>query len=234
MAIAWRRGVESAKTRVGVILAGTAMAMSGCAAPERPVKCADDAIARLDEGNSRFRTDHRISPHSSAKWRRKAAVEGQHPFAIILSCSDSRVPVELIFDQGVGDLFVLRDAGNISGVDEVGTIEYAVEHLKPPLVVVLGHYGCGAVSAAVHHEKVHGDLALLLDHIAPAVAAAEAKEPKLSGDALMEVAVEENVRHSIHEIFEHSPDIRKAVASGSVRFVGAIYDIASGEVHWLK
>lgn len=129
-------------------------------------KASQDIWANLVEGNQRYMRDHPKHPHQSLK-RIKELNSGQHPFAVIVSCSDSRVPPELIFDQGLGDLFVIRTAGNVIGDFELGSIEYAVEHLGANLIVVLGHDGCGAVSAFIEHkhERLNNHIQNIIDYL---------------------------------------------------------------------
>lgn len=175
-------------------------------------------------------------PHEHASFRHRLVGE-QKPFATILGCSDSRVPPELLFDEGLGDLFVIRVAGNIVGTDVAASIEYAVDHLKTPLLVVLGHENCGAVTAALHH--FHGKMAenaeppeimSLLGHIEPGL---HHDDPSRPFSEQLHLAVEDNVRHSVKDLLAVQ-DIRTAVASGRVAVVGAVYDLASGQVRFLS
>jgi carbonic anhydrase len=215
--------------RVLLILAFVA----GCQRAEQVIATPDQAEEVLREGNRRFASDHPRHPHSNPYRRHETATEGQHPFAIVVACSDSRVPVELLFDQGVGDIFVIRVAGNVCDMDEAGSIEYAVEHLGTPLVVVLGHSQCGAVKAVVEGAHEHGNLERLIAHIRPAVDAVRAREPSLTGEAFLDAAVRQNIWHSIEDLRSLSPDVRSLVAVGKLRVVGAMYDIDSAQVEWL-
>jgi len=192
-----------------------------------------EAISRLKEGNSRFCHDHCLHPHEDAKRRAQTAVEGQHPFAAVLACSDSRVPVEIVFDQGIGDIFSIRVAGNVCGVDELGTIEYVVEHLHAPLLVVLGHTECGAVTAATVGADVHGSITAVVEKILPAVHQAHVAHPELHGKDLVPCAIEANVWRAVEEILTKSSIARHQIASGKLKVVGAIYDVKSGQVKWL-
>jgi len=192
----------------------------------------DEALQRLVAGNDRFRRGEShwsgITPATLADLS-----TGQRPFATILGCSDSRVPPELIFDAGVGDLFVVRVAGNVLSTEVAGSIQYAGSHLQTRLLVVLGHEGCGAVDAALqtvlhgtqHKSRIH----LLVESIIPAVGAIDrtlSPEPQLS------LAVERNVRWSMRQIAE-SPEGRARLASGDIQLVGGVYQIASGRVRFL-
>ncbi len=192
----------------------------------------DDALTALKKGNERFASGRPSYPHEGAA-RRAALVSGQHPIATVLACSDSRVPPELLLDEGIGDLFVVRVIGNIGGADEVGSIEYGVEHLGTPLLVVLGHSQCGAVTAAVTHAEVHGSIPRLLAHITPAVKAARRTHPRLKGSELISEAVRINVFQSIKELLKRSEIIRSQIRDGKLKVVGAIYDIQTGRVNWL-
>ncbi len=193
---------------------------------------ADEAIAILKKGNERFASGKPEYPHEGAA-RRAETASGQHPIATVISCSDSRVPPELVFDEGIGDLFIVRVIGNIGSVDETGSAEYGVEHLETPLLVVLGHTKCGAVTAAVTHAEVHGSIPPLLAHINPSVRTAKHDHPGLKGDELIAESIKTNVLHSIQELFNRSRIIRQRVGSGKLKVVGAIYDIQSGQVSWL-
>jgi len=193
---------------------------------------AGEVLRTLKAGNRRYATNQPLHPHCDPRRRRETAVE-QHPIATIIACSDSRVPVEQIFDAGIGDLFVIRVAGNVCDTDEIGSIEYGTEHLHTPLVVVLGHTSCGAVTAATRHAKVHGNIAALVHHIEPAVEKAHREHPELHDEALVECAVRENVFQSIADLLKGSPDVRELVRAGKVQVLGAVYHLDSGEVEWL-
>jgi carbonic anhydrase len=206
---------------------------AGCHEPIPDAICMHHPLEALKDGNERFALGRPWHDHQDAARRADTAAHGQHPFATVLACSDSRVPVELIFDQGIGDLFVVRVAGNVCGRDETGSIEYGIEHLHTPLLVVLGHAECGAVTAAVEGADEHGSIPELLSHIAPAAARTRAEHPELSGRALIDAAVRTNVWHSIEELYANSAGLRHAVLEGKVRIVGAVYDIRTAKVEWL-
>ena len=185
----------------------------------------DQAVTRLLRGNARFvagRLDH---PHQSARRRRAVSASGQQPFAIILSCADSRVPPEIIFDQGLGDLFVIRVAGNVLDDVILGTIEYAVEHLHTPLVMVLGHDKCGAVTAAVERVAINNHVQAVVDALRPALLMAEGQE----GDPVSTV-VDANVRYAVRKLQADAPVLMGACAAGQLRIVGARYNLDTGEV----
>ncbi|MDP1661103.1 MAG: carbonic anhydrase, partial [Phycisphaerales bacterium] len=152
-------------------------------------KTADEALAMLREGNQRW-LDGSVQNPSVSTARRKATADlGQRPFAVVLTCADSRIPVERVFDRGVGEVFVARVAGNVSGPHESGTIEYALEHLGSPVLVVMGHSKCGAVKATVEGGHVTANIASLLESIKPAVDRAKKLNPSLEGAELVEAAV---------------------------------------------
>lgn len=193
----------------------------------------DTAILWLKEGNARFASGSPENPNLSPERLAEVADNGQHPFAIILTCADSRIPVERVFDRGVGDLFVVRVAGNVSDTDEVGTIEYGVGHLHSPLVVVMGHTGCGAVTAVVSGAEMHGAVAKLVDNIIPAAEWVKKTRPELKGDDLIGAVVEANVWRSIDDLLTASDEARELVRDNKLKVVGAVYDIKSGQVRWL-
>jgi carbonic anhydrase len=193
----------------------------------------DEAMTQLKAGNDRFATGHAIHPNQDRQRLGFTTTGGQHPFATVIACSDSRVPVEILFDQGVGDLFVIRVAGNVMDVDEIGSVEYGVDHLNTPIMLVLGHTHCGAVTAVVHDEPVHGSIPQLVDNILPAVKKTRQDHPELSGEALVTAAVVNNVWQGITDLLMHSPVTRARIASGSLQVAGAVYDTATGRVDWL-
>ncbi len=193
------------------------------AAPADPRK----ALAALVEGNRRYQSLHLAHPHQNGA-RRAELAAGQHPIAAVLSCADSRVPPEIVFDQGLGDLFVVRVAGNIVDDFVLGSLEYAVEHLHVPLVLVLGHYKCGAVQAAVEGGAPHDHVASLLAALKPRV---DAVRPE-GGDVAAH-AVVANVRAVAAQLAASEPVLRHAVAGHKLRVVGAVYDLQTGKVEFL-
>lgn len=201
--------------------------MAGVAAwgqqPDSPVS-ADQALAKLRDGNRRYSQNKEQHPDETLA-RRIELQSSQHPFAVILSCSDSRVPPELIFDQGLGDLFVIRVAGNIVADDGLGSIEYAVEHLHTKLVLVLAHEKCGAVSAAVEGENASGHLRSLLDAIQPSVEATR----NLPGDKVHN-CVRANALRAARQIRESKPVLTEFLQREGVRIVAADYALDSGIV----
>lgn len=200
----------------------------------------DEAISMLKEGNSRFVSGKAIHPHADAARLAQAGSEDQadHAYATVIACSDSRVPVELIFDAGVMDIFVIRVAGNVCNTDEIGSIEYGLAHVNTPVLVVLGHTKCGAVTAVTNSIQGHGhplerNIPPLVDSIVPAVQRAMAEHPDVKGAAIVPYAIEANVWQGMEDLFMQSPATRELVKSGKVKVVGAIYDIGTGKIEWL-
>lgn len=194
---------------------------------------ADDALKLLQEGNARWVADQAQNPNDSVARRAELAEKGQKPVAAILTCADSRLPVERVFDRGVGELFVVRVAGNIAGDSETGTLEYGVEHLKIPVIVVMGHSKCGAVAGATGKELPHGKLGKLVSRISPAVDRARKGSPGTDDTLLLSSAIRENVWQTIYDLMKTSPDIRASARSGELQVVGAICDISTGRVDWM-
>jgi carbonic anhydrase len=190
-------------------------------------------IERLKEGNTRYVEGKSVHPNADSARREVTAKDGQHPIVTVLSCSDSRVPVELVLDQGIGDVFVVRVAGNVCRGDEAGAIEYGVDHVGTPVLVVLGHSKCGAVTAATMKANIHGNVAPLVASIQPAVARAQKEHPELHGKDLVPAVVEANVWQAIDDLFKASSIVRERVKDGKLKVVGALYDIESGKIQWL-
>ena len=186
------------------------------------------SLAKLKAGNERFRTGKSVERNLPAKVR--ATAEGQYPYAVLLSCMDSRTPAEILFDQTIGALFSIRVAGNVVNADNLGSIEYATKVVGVKLVVVMGHTACGAVKGAIDNVKL-GNLTELLNKIQPAVKAAGAGTSKDS--AYVDKVGEANVRQAMKEIREKSPTVKEAVDSGAVGLVGAMYDLETGTVKFL-
>lgn len=202
-------------------------------ADDRPAYTAEEALNRLKEGNARFVSDRARFPTVQKEVLADLA-KGQQPYATVLGCSDSRVPPELVFDAGFGELFVIRVAGNVLGPAILGTLQYAGAHLHTPLFVVLGHEGCGAVKAAIaskfHGARHRSRIALLLEDIVPAL---DDLDPTLNPAALLSAAVEANVRWTLRALLE-SPEGRARMAEADVKLVGAVYDLNTGRVRFLE
>lgn len=206
-----------------MLSAGVAYAADSHSAP--PSVDAEAALAKLKAGNSRYASKSESSSKPTAK-ARKANAQSQHPYAIVVACADSRTAPEIVFDQNIGDLFVIRTAGNLVDDYALGSIEYAVEHLGTRLIVVLGHERCGAVKAAVAGPSAPHHIGSLVKDIRPAVNAVS----KYPGDVLVN-AINENV-------FRVADKIGRKGAFGDlssqVRIVRAVYDLDTGKVDWLK
>jgi carbonic anhydrase len=193
---------------------------------------ADQALARLVAGNERFVRGKARFP-TAGKEVLAALAKGQRPYATILGCSDSRVPPELLFDAGFGELFIIRVAGNVISAEVMGTLQYSAVHLRTPLFVVLGHEGCGAVQAALatmfHGARERKRIAALLGSIIPGL-----KGIRAGGNAAarLEAAVEANVRWSMHQLLETS-EVQARRAEGVMKLVGAVYELTTGRVRFL-
>ena len=192
---------------------------------------ADDAMQRLVDGNDRFVSGEVAHPRSGTSRAMQTGTGGQYPFVSILSCADSRVPVERVFDQGIGDVFVVREAGNIATAPELASLEFGVGALGTNLLVVMGHTKCGAVNAIATEAALSGNLVALQEPIMPAVA--EAKRTMSDGDDLTEMSVRTNTMHQVRRILTQSDALAAAVRGGSLKVVGAVYDLETGEVEFL-
>jgi len=230
-----RRALLGASAATAAALAAGA-ASPAAASPRRTADpkasplTADQAWRKLVVGNTRFVDGQQKHPHESLEWR-ESLVEGQHPFAVILGCADSRVSPELVFDEGLGDLFVIRAAGEVLDTAVIGSIEYAVEHLLVPLVVVLGHESCGAVGATIdvvqHDAEVAGDVSTLVRSIEPAVRATPANPDPA---AFLAACVAEQARRAAKYLLERSNIVSDAVAHHGVQVVSATYELRTGRV----
>jgi carbonic anhydrase len=235
-------------TIIALAAAALAILLTGCSSPATSASAAASASASpavhtrrppvtspvaartlLADGNARFLSDA-LLPRDLSQTRRDELATGQTPFAVIVTCSDSRVPPELIFDQAFGDIFVVRVAGNVIDPVTLGSVEYAAEHLHAPLVVIMGHTHCGAVDAAVEGGEAPGDIAAIVRRIKPAVALAKAAGA--SGADLAAKSVLPNVELQT-KATERSQILEELVHKGKLRIVGAVYDIKSGAITWL-
>ena len=187
-----------------------------------------EAISRLKDGNGRYTNGNQQHPRQSTE-QRVELIKSQHPFAIVVGCADSRVPPEIVFDQGLGDLFVLRVAGNVIDDHSLGSIEYAVDHLAVRLIVVLGHQSCGAVKAAkdtiAAKTEAPAHIQSLVTAIQPAV------EATVHGD--LEATVKANVKDVVQALRSSTPVLKPKVDSGELRVLGAYYNLDTGAVSFL-
>lgn len=209
--------------------AKTTPATPAAAATVEAASTPDDALARLRSGNERFASGLTIRRDLLAE--AKATSGGQKPFAVILSCLDSRTSPELIFDQGIGDIFSARLAGNVVDDDVLGSFEFATKVVGAKLIAVIGHSSCGAVKGAIDKVEL-GHLTGVLAKIQPAVQSAEKEDPK-PADLLHEATVE-NVRLQMKLLTEKSPILAELVKSGALKIVGGVQDLASGKVEFLE
>jgi len=196
---------------------------------------ANEAMQRLKEGNQRFVTGVRSVDTIVKQMQRADFVEGQAPFAVILGCSDSRVPAEIVFDQGLGDLFVIRVAGNIVAPSQVGSVEFAVEQFGTPLVVVLGHTMCGAVRATIDElekpsTETSYNLLSIVNRIRPTVEPLFQTELKNDAEKLMAVSIRANILAAVNHLRHGSQILEQLVNRGQLEIVGAEYSLETGEV----
>ena len=197
---------------------------------------AQDALARLRAGNQRFVAGSHELLSGADESRREDIVDGQTPFVAVLGCADSRVPVELLFDQGLGDIFVVRVAGNIATATETGSLEYAVQHLNVRLVVVLGHSDCGAVTATLAEldnptPDLSPNLAEIVGRIAPVVAPVPGAED-IGQEQRLQQVIRANTLATVQRLRKASPVLAQAIRDDGLQVVGAEYDLATGEVEF--
>lgn len=198
---------------------------------------ADEALERLREGNRRFVSEVRSHENLTSEARRSSLTAGQEPFAIILGCSDSRVPAEIVFDQGLGDLFVIRVAGNIVAPSQIGSVEFAAERAGARLVVVLGHSQCGAILATLEElqqptENHSRNLRSIVDRISPSVEALLSTDLRHDPDELVRQAVRANVRASANQLRHGSDIVEELIQKDGLCVVGAEYSLETGIVEF--
>lgn len=196
---------------------------------------ADEALQRLRDGNQRFTSNLRTQESLFSDHRRSELLSGQEPFAIILGCSDSRVPAEIVFDQGLGDLFVIRVAGNIVAPSQVGSVEFAVSQFRTRLVVVLGHSQCGAICATIDELTKGGassseNIRSIVERVKPSIESLLATDLKHDKDALEKEAVRANVRTSTNQLRHGSAIIENLIEKDGLLIVGAEYSLETGNV----
>ena len=190
-----------------------------------------ESFSKLMDGNKRFVAGS-LAQKDVGETRRKELAGGQHPFAIVVTCSDSRVAPEILFDEGLGDIFTVRVAGNVLDPISLGSIEYAAEHLHAPLLILMGHEKCGAVSAAMDSKgEPEGNIGAILKKIMPAVKKAKAKGG--SKDDMLNNAIRENVALSYNDIRSKSPLLKHLIDKGELKVIAGVYHLASGEVEQL-
>jgi carbonic anhydrase len=200
---------------------------------------ASEAIRRLKEGNQRFVAGVRSIDTIVKQIQRANFIEGQEPFAIILGCSDSRVPAEIIFDQGLGDLFVIRVAGNIVAPSQVGSVEFAAERFGTPLVVVLGHSMCGAVMATIDElrspsEGKSSNVLSIVNRIRPSVEPLLGTDLRNDSDKLLESSIRANILAATNRLMHGSEMLENLVKQGNLKIVGAKYSLETGQVEFFE
>lgn len=220
---------SSTKTCCGCDGSSSTMLELPTTAAEQSDLTPDQALATLMAGNARYVAGERTSIDIDNS--RAQAVGGQYPMAYVLSCVDSRVPVEVVFDQGIGDIFVGRVAGNFENVDQLGSMEFATAAAGSKLVMVLGHESCGAVKGAIENVEL-GNLTALLGEIKPSVDSVEghAGERNAKNDAFVNQVIEANVRKTVADLRERSPVLADLEREGKIKIVGAVYSLQTGEV----
>ncbi|SIO31965.1 carbonic anhydrase [Halodesulfovibrio marinisediminis] len=200
----------------------------------------ESALKALQEGNQRFVANESGHPRSSYEQTimAKALDQTYHAIATFVACSDSRMPVERIFDVGIMDAFVVRTAGNVIGVDQAGSIEYGVGVVATPLLVFLGHTKCGAVQTTI--DKLYGkadeltpSINAIIAKIRPAVLNVLNREEDLNGQSVLDASVEQNIWQGLHDLFMKSKLVRDKYANGGVKIIGGMYDVETGVVRWL-
>jgi len=200
---------------------------------------AEDALERLREGNRRFVSDEVSDETLASREHRAGAATPQHPFAIILACSDSRVPTELIFDRGIGDLFVIRVAGNIVAPSQIGSIEFAAKQFNTRLVVVLGHSNCGAIIATLQEMALKDshrspNLRAIVDRVRPALEPVLEDDCDVDDEAVISACVRANVRASVRKLQHGSLILEHLIGAGDLRIIGAEYSIESGSIEFFE
>jgi carbonic anhydrase len=215
------------KFAIGIIVL-IAAALTGVGPQTKVVITSEAALSELKAGNEHHVQNRYRRPHQTTA-RLNELVSGQYPEAAVLSCADSRVPPEIVFDQGLGDLFVVRVAGNVATDTEIASLEYGAEHLHIPLLVVLGHESCGAVAATIQGGEPDGHIGTLVNLIKPAVE----KSRTMTGDPLSN-AVRTNVQMVVQQLRSTKPILSKLVAEGKLKIIGGVYSLETGKVTWLS
>jgi len=190
-----------------------------------------EALALLKEGNQRYTKGETLKHDISEEKRNSLVMKGQKPFAVIVACSDSRIPVEMIFDQGIGDLFVIRVAGNVLGPLTMGSVEYGVEHLHAPLVIILGHNHCGAVKASIEGGEVPGNVRAIVEKIRPAVE--KVRTTGTTNDTIYEEVENTNIKAMVNEL-QTSLVIQNFLQDGKLQILGAKYYQETGKVTFFE
>jgi len=194
----------------------------------------EQALDLLNEGNARFAAGASIHPNLTERIRIETFENGQKPLCAILSCADSRAPVELVFDRGIGDIFSVRNAGNVADEVVQGSLELGIYKFGIPLLIVMGHTDCGAIKCAVDGDRLHGSMPKVIDRIIPVVEAVRQQRPGLSKDELVLEVTKANARHVLNELTERSDVFREKIAGGELKVMSALHDLKSGKVEWFN
>jgi carbonic anhydrase len=213
---------------VGLLSANQFAQAADPAHPDQPIVAPAEAISKLKDGNGRYTSGNLQHPGQTTE-RRTELAKTQHPFATILSCSDSRVPPEIVFDQGLGDLFIVRVAGNVINDEGLGSIEYSVDHLGARLILVLGHQSCGAVDAAMKTVAAKGKAPGHIQSLVMAIKPVVDSTPK--GD--LDTTIKANVKHVVDALRSSTPILKGRVDSGDVQVIGGYYSLDTGAVTFL-
>lgn len=200
---------------------------------KQPEYSPEQALALLHEGNQRFIKSSSVYPNQTLHQRKLTSIQGEKPFATVVTDSDSRIIPAVIFDRGIGDLYVVRNIGNVAGTDSLASIEYSMLNLKTPLLIVLGNTKSSIIEAAIHGKKLKGHMAQLEGKLVPAINMTRKIYPQAKGKALVKKVAETNIRQVMRDILGQCPEILNKFRSGEIRVLGAVYDIDSGAVKWL-
>ncbi len=193
----------------------------------------EESLARLDRGNECFVKGDHEHPRLDEEIRQHTFENGQNPFVAVLSCADSRGPIEYLFDQGIGDIFSVRNAGNVCGDNALGTLEIGVYKFDIPLIVVLGHTDCGAIKLAVDEKKLGGVMDAIIDKITPVVHRVRETHPDLGGRDFYTEVTKANAQHVGEELLAKSELLRDKVKQGKLRVIAGLHHLHSGKVDWL-
>lgn len=199
----------------------------------QPEYSPEQALALLHEGNQRFIKSSSVYPNQTMHQRKLTSIQGEKPFATIITGSDSRIIPAIIFDRGIGDLYVIRNLGNVAGTDSLASIEYSILNLKTPLLIVLGNTESSIIQAAINGEKLKGHLAQLEGKLIPAINMTKKIYPGAKGKELVRKVAETNIRQVMRDILGQCPTVLDKFRAGEIKVLGAVYDIDSGVVKWL-
>lgn len=194
----------------------------------------NDALQKLTEGNQRFADGKSTHPNLDDNRRVITFENGQEPFAAILSCADSRAPIEMVFDQGIGDIFSVRTAGNVIDDVTLGSIELGVHKFNIPVLLIVGHTDCGAIKLAVENSELEGKMPQVIEKILPAVESVQQQFHKLSNDMLIYEVTKENAKNVAQELIERSAVLKERVASGKLKILAGIHDLKTGAVEYFE